>query len=267
MSYILEALKKSEHARLASQLPALQSLVMSAETPVRERPAWLFGATLVAVLAGAAGLGWWLSGKPHEKPVPEQVASAPAPPAGGAAQESGVNPRNSYQRAVEPPRVASGPDSAKAVPKAVFSAAPSPAALRGMADAPVKDAVRAKPAVIKAAASQEALASAAVDKKPAAHHAEILVTNASVEAPRGKTAPGSHVVRIDELPPEVRREIPKISATGYVYSADAGVRVVSINERSLQEGEELMAGMKLEKIAPDHVLFSFRGYRFRVEMF
>jgi general secretion pathway protein B len=75
------------------------------------------------------------------------------------------------------------------------------------------------------------------------------------------------VLHLEELPPEVRRDVPKISATGYVYSADTGVRVVNVNERSLQEGDELMAGLKLEQIAPDHVLFSFRGYRFRVEMF
>ena len=105
------------------------------------------------------------------------------------------------------------------------------------------------------------------DQKAAPSRVDKPVATAAVESISLKLSRGLRVLHLEELPPEVRRDVPKISATGYVYSADTGVRVVNVNERSLQEGDELMAGLKLELIAPDHVLFSFRGYRFRVEMF
>jgi general secretion pathway protein B len=105
------------------------------------------------------------------------------------------------------------------------------------------------------------------EQKAAPKRAEKPVATAAVESMGLKLSRSMRVLYLEELPPEVRRDVPKISATGYVYSADTGVRIVNVNERSLQEGDELLAGLKLELIAPDHVLFSFRGYRFRVEMF
>ena len=41
----------------------------------------------------------------------------------------------------------------------------------------------------------------------------------------------------------------------------------SIDERSLREADELFSGLRREQIAQDFLLFSFRGDRFRVEMF
>jgi hypothetical protein len=42
--------------------------------------------------------------------------------------------------------------------------------------------------------------------------------------------------------------------------------VTRINEKILQEGQELTPGLRLEEIVPEGVIFGFRGYRFRVDL-
>lgn len=283
MSYILEALKKAEQARLATKLPDIKSITLSAEEPVREHPAWLYGATLVAVVAGATGLGWLFASKPHEKPMPEKVAIISPTTGSEVAREPVAKP---FNRAAEL-SVLGGPhnDNVKAATNAVPSNVPVQAAaplasarpvaqmgagskLRGLADEADKVADKVSSPGQKHAASPSGLASPVLDQKTAATHADKPVAAARGESPLGlKPSRGLRVWRLDELPPEVRRDVPKMTTSGYVYSADAGDRVVSINERSLREGDELISGMKLEQIAQDYVLLSFRGYRFRVEMF
>ena len=284
MSYILEALKKAEQARLATTLPDIKSIALSAEKAVREPPAWFYGATLVAVVAGATGLGWWFAGKPHERTLLEKVAAASPTTGREAARDPVVKP---FHRATELP-VLGGPqrDSVTPAPSAVSSSAPVHAAAplasvqpaeSGQVDAgsqprgavEAADKVAGKPGSPgqKPAASPSGSANPVLDKKAAPGRADRPVAAATVEPSGLKPSPVSRVLRPDELPPEVRRDVPRITVSGYVYSTDAGGRVATINERSLREGDELIAGMKLEQIAQDHVLFSFRGYRFRVEMF
>jgi len=43
---------------------------------------------------------------------------------------------------------------------------------------------------------------------------------------------------------------------------DARSRMVVINDRMLQEGDEVAADLRLERIDPDGIVLNFRGYRF-----
>jgi general secretion pathway protein B len=47
------------------------------------------------------------------------------------------------------------------------------------------------------------------------------------------------------------------------YSNKSVNSIVSINSRMMKEGESLAPGLKLEKITPDGVIFSYKGYRFQ----
>jgi general secretion pathway protein B len=283
MSYILEALKKAEQARLAAKLPDRQSLALSSDEPVRERLAWLFGAMLVSALASAAAMGWWFSGKAHEKSVPEKVAIISPFTAieANAAREPLAKPnaRDVDAAALARSRKDNGaPGAPISRPEQVVAplivARPVTSRQDGAYSRPRDSAQQADKSAVtvgspehKPAAKPSVSVSPAPDLKAALKRADKPLATAAVETIDLKPSRGSRVLHFEELPPEVRRDVPKISATGYVYSADTGVRIVNVNERSLQEGDELMAGLKLEQIAPDHVLFSFRGYRFRVEMF
>jgi general secretion pathway protein B len=71
------------------------------------------------------------------------------------------------------------------------------------------------------------------------------------------------VMQLYELPAAVQREIPDMAVQLHAYSSKPGERLVSINSIRLREGGYLMAGLKLEQITPDGMIFSYKGYRFK----
>lgn len=284
MSYILEALEKAEQSRLDTKLPDITSVPLSAEKPVRERMGWPYGALLVGVVGGATALGWWFSGKSPEKPIAEKMlVVAPAVPgesagqsvpgqfrrkaeypiAGGFKSSGDILLPNSAFSSV-PVRLASAPPNEQVVTLSPKVYAPKPRALIPDGDKAVgKFGMRAK----ESDSGLSGGATVEAEKKASTDHVENQMSALAAVPPGPKAPAGLRIWLVDELPPDIRRHVPKISATGYVYSAEAGGRVVSVNERSLREGDELIAGMKLEQITQDYLLFGFRGYRFRVEMF
>ena len=77
-------------------------------------------------------------------------------------------------------------------------------------------------------------------------------------------APASQdTLRFEELPLSIQREIPAMAIQLHAYARKPAERLVSINSIRLREGGQLMAGLRLEEITPDGMIFSYRGYRFR----
>lgn len=71
------------------------------------------------------------------------------------------------------------------------------------------------------------------------------------------------VMQLYELPAAIQREIPDMAVQLHAYSSNPSERLVSINSIRLREGGYLMAGLKLEEITPDGMIFSYKGYRFK----
>jgi general secretion pathway protein B len=70
-------------------------------------------------------------------------------------------------------------------------------------------------------------------------------------------------VAIDELPPDLLAELPKISITAHSYSKKAKTSFIFANDRMLRENETLSPELQLENITPDGMIFNYKGYRFR----
>ena len=68
---------------------------------------------------------------------------------------------------------------------------------------------------------------------------------------------------LNELPSAIRQELPEMAVQLHAYSSKPGESLVSINSIRLREGGYLMAGLKLEQITPDGMIFSYKGYRFQ----
>ncbi len=71
------------------------------------------------------------------------------------------------------------------------------------------------------------------------------------------------IVALEDLPPDIRQEIPTMSISGFSYSEEPHERIVGINDRLLQEGQYLAQGLRLEQIGRDGLVFSYKSYRFR----
>lgn len=69
---------------------------------------------------------------------------------------------------------------------------------------------------------------------------------------------------VDELPEQLRRQLPPLAVTGAVYADNPGQRLLLVNNQVLPQGSRLSAELTLIEIQPHSAVFSFRETRFRV---
>jgi general secretion pathway protein B len=72
------------------------------------------------------------------------------------------------------------------------------------------------------------------------------------------------IALLQELPPQIQREIPPIAINGYIYASNPAERSVLINNHLRREGDQLADGLTLEKLLPREMVLNYRGYRYRV---
>ena len=227
MSYILEALKKSQAERQLGELPSIHAPQVqlhdgAASASARRTPVWLaLGGVTVAV---AAALLLW---QPWQADAAAPAAAAVVPAV--------------LAQAVPAPLPLAAPPAAVA-PAPVAASVP-PAAIA----APVH---HARP---MAEPKQETPGQAV--SPPVAAPAPGVPPTPSVE----ESVPGMR-----DLPEPIQRQIPAIAIGGYIYSKNPADRLLLIDKVLRHEGEELAPGLVLEKLQPKAAIFSFKGYRYRV---
>ncbi len=261
MSYILEALQKSEYTRQQGRVPDLATLPRldagAQDASMRQHlPVLVAGAVLLAVAAA----GWWRPWQTPSEPTQEmtpavvdaQASAAPAPI---------ITP---------PPRQAATP---LATPAAVVEAAP-PATVSSSTAVPVAVApAPAAPATpIATAATSEArrettvlpaLPQAPSSPAPSAPAATPVVAAPAPAAPATLPPPPKGVLGFYELPPVVRERLPALRMSGFSYTNEPDMRMAVINDRVLRQGESAAPGITLERINSDGVVLNFNGYRFK----
>ena len=109
-------------------------------------------------------------------------------------------------------------------------------------------------------------ASAASPPLAAAEPVAVAVAVAVTPVPQasGPQAASASVAQLGELPEALRRQIPALSITGVVYSANPAQRLLVVNNQVLTQGSVAAPEVNLEEIQPKSSVFSFRGTRFRV---
>ncbi|MGQ3082877.1 MAG: general secretion pathway protein GspB [Hydrogenophaga sp.] len=246
MSYILDALQRADAERERGHVPGLKSQIVppasrKAPAPRRWTPVHT-GAVLAALLLGAA-LWWWL--KPAAQPSaataasPAPVAAAPAAPPVPAAEP--IARVRQAPAAIEPIQPILAPPLPRAEPPK-RAAAPAPAA--AAAPAPPPSTAAAQPSA--------AAPSAPVPASAPAPAAAATDTNA---------AP---VRSFGELSPEARAQLPPVSVSGSTYSKNPALRMLIINGKVIQEGQEIAPGFKLETIGQRSAVLNHQGLRYSI---
>jgi len=240
MSYILDALKRADAERERGTVPGLHAqpaplAASGARVPGRLKPlAWAGAGAAVLLLAA---LAWRLTAR--EAPPAAQVpAPAPAPAATAAPAPSAVA-------------------AAPAMPTGTLVMPPAPA--RPSAPPPEAAALARKPAAA-ASAPQAAQQAASAPQATAAARAAAR----QAEAPASAPAAEPRVYTLNELPEDVRRQLPALTISGATYSENPAYRMLIINGQVFHEGEKPTSELALEQIRPKAAVFSFRGYRYSV---
>jgi len=265
MSYILDALKKAESERNLGAVPSLHATAGNNARPADERAQWRKALPwlLVLLMAGILLLALlWLH--PWSKTTGEAAtSSAPTPPGENVAA---IAPSANAPYQAPPPvqaqaqpvaqpilrPTASTPQAAKPIIAAPIIAAP-------VVEAPGAAASKAEKPVPPSAEKQHADATPA-DRSPAA-------TTAAPQPPPQQDAAKLEeetVGTVQDLPPNIQRELPQVSVNGYIYAKNPLDRSVLINKRLLHEGDTIAPDLLLEKMTPKGAILNFKGYRYRI---
>lgn len=279
MSFILDALKKSESDRQRQSGPALFEVKIA---PPRSRfPLW---AVAIASLLGvnAAIGGWLLLRHPshNEDLAPAQSAAvAPPPETTSPAMQAPAPARTAAPAGPQPaPSVvsspASAPPSAVTVPAVAATSTPStstttqtppepvaggksPAMGAGGRGEPTLAASGKEPQLAQAGAGQEPPGANPDDYAPAtepprspgpAGHVKVGTSSGYVLYQDAAVVPGANI-------PALRLDL-------HVYAPKPQDRFALVNMHRVREGDTLPEGVRVEEIIPDGVVMSHNGMKF-----
>ncbi len=228
MSFILDALRKSEAARRRSEAPDLFAAMPTTPEPVRARanwPLWLLGAvaavSLIAVL-------WLLAQRapvvpPAPKLIDTTVETAPTDDAASA-------PVSDPVPVPTPPQTQAPVDSAP--PPAVAATISPPS------NAPLPPPPRELPAP---------------PPEPA------------IVAPPPALPPTGHVVSLADLDPATRKLLPPLKLSMHLWNETPAQRLVILDGQRLREGD-LIGELVIERITRDGAVLVWRGGQLKIEV-
>ena len=233
MSFILDALKKSESDRQRQSAPALFEVKVAA--PRRRLPLW--GIAVAALLALNIAFLTWYGLRSPAAPVP--LANSPAPASQAPVGMVTVPATATYIPGNAAPTVTLGsnvPDAGIVAPSHAPPLAEEPV-LSGQESSvpPDYDARDYQPAITPAQA------------------------NATAAARRSGSLPSRDEVLAQGT------QLPDLRLDLHVYDADPAKRFVFINMRRLREGEALPEGVRVDEITQTGARLSYRGTQFLLE--
>jgi general secretion pathway protein B len=239
MSFILDALKKSENDRQRQSAPALFEVKVA--QPRRNFPLWAAG---LGVLLGVNVLVllWFLLRPAPASSPPATTASEFAGASAPAATPSGmvtVPATSTYIPAGAPPAVTIGGGNTDAGVVAPSTAPP-------LAEEPMLSVQ--EPSVPPDYDAR--------DYRPAVTPAQ---ANAIAAARREGSVPSRDEVLAQGA------QLPDMRLDLHVYDADPAKRFVFVNMRKLREGDSLPEGVRLDAITQTGAKFSFRGTQFTLD--
>jgi general secretion pathway protein B len=281
MSFILDALKKSETDRQRQTGPALFEVKVA--PPKARFPVWAV-AIVALLVVNMVIVGWLLLGRSSRgdetaaQSTPSAGATAPTPAPGGGTWSPSV--------AVIPPPPASAPSNtapntngpsnngmsqAIAPPPAVPASAPQRAA---MARAPAEESTESSQPPVHLPDRDQNEPTLAGNARDSATETEPSGASPDDYAPA--TEPGStslfkgHVRRgtdsgfmlYQDLALTPGADLPQLRLDLHVYAAKPQDRFALINMHKLHEGDLVQAGVKVEAITPDGVVMSHNGTKF-----
>jgi general secretion pathway protein B len=264
MSYILEALKKSQQERELGHVPTLETPSFLSEEGGGRPGVWVFAAV---VLAGLAVIIALYSAFRSTAPTPEPTETAAETPQSAApVQDAAASSPPDLQVAVEPDshidRSSPGPSPSRlpaieetgdsqypVVMEAPAVPPPSPP-VQAMEPAPTPPPVRTQSTEVP----QDLVADIEAFKREVR---EEQSTNTRPEKKEAKIAP-----RDLRLPKHVRERLPEFVMSAHIYDKERGKRFVLINGLKTREGEESREEITVEEILPDGAILRYDGNRF-----
>lgn len=264
MSYILDALKHSDHDRNRGRIPDIQTQTLPLpETPSNKTTSYLWaGAVFLGIVMALIGGTVLLS--PFSASSAQQVAPA-----------SVVDPNDNNTVTVKLPIDAKDPPlrnddwllSAEVlsdVENVKIRTASARASDMSVAPTRYADNLKAQKAASLTKKPQS------IPKPVAKTIAKVVpspVPVASLTPPVTKITPSmpdpyAGIPHQKQLPAAFQKSLPDFTFSVHIFSSKAASRMVKINGQRLREGDSIAAGLTLKQITQDGVILSYKNRQF-----
>jgi len=226
MSYILDALRKSEQERQPGAAAPPGGPVHDVSLPWRGGWLLVIGLILLLCLLAAAVVFW--------RSTASRISSEAAVDMTSSSVAPGVAPPAAEPADVIPPPVT-------AVKK----------------ESPVRDLAEQTQLPVPVVSKK-------YSSEPHRKVAAIAPRRSSQADGSGVLLETDNTPLLQQMPPEMQRAIPPMAVTIHVYSPLESQRILFINNREYHKGDLIEGGARVEAIVPDGVVLSYQGERFKL---
>ena len=270
MSYILDALKKSEKERQRGAVPDLLTMQESALHEKKSRRTRPYVVAVVAAVSICLSAYWLIPWNTKKETGDTNIV---------AAQKSGLKaPESLHEGPGQPVDLQAENKKEKTLLQAniagekTFKAPPASAKreekLQVREDMKVEQkTIAQKKSRAAAAAKKEALSVQSAQPALKAEGPAVASPSASQEVKPVHDDPPpvpGKIYRVGELPASVQQNLPPVTMSIFMYSEDPASRMVRINGQTYREGQSLGEGLKLEEIRPEGIIINYRNYRLQI---
>ena len=263
MSYILDALKKSDRERKQGEVPDLQSDhgLRSGHGKREKRFSlwiWISGGVLLTLSALVLYWGMQRNSVALQEKISDleksvvQLKEQPAPVA--------LHPPAGMEKTVPQPLTSEEKDNSAVMPA---PAVPQKAILQ--------------PSVLETADDKGLMADKAqqsvIEEKTVIKPEDVprktppqVVTSPQSVAPEIASEKTEELPLVQDLPASVQKILPPLKLAGHVYAKDATKRMVMVNNRICREGDLVENQLYLEQIVWEGVVLRYKDIRFRLNL-
>ena len=240
MSFILDAIAKSEQERRQLDVPGTESLSIPQQEPSSRRgwlPLLLLAALLINVVVMII---WFQSDQSAERD--NNTAIEPVSRVTQRIEQISDSEQVVEERVVSKPKLLSIPASKASADKSAEDINRSVDLPAGQEDLVVQDETegwaRVEPDTLSNATRDS------VSSNPQVSGSDELI-----------------ITRLGELPVSVRKDLPTVKFSGHLYSSNPASSVVFLdNQRPVMQGQQIVDEVFLHEITIDGVIVRFRGY-------
>ncbi|PAV27001.1 hypothetical protein CF392_02350 [Tamilnaduibacter salinus] len=246
MSYILDALQKSEAERRRGEVPDINRPLQMAQGSKRKRGLGVVWVA-VALLINALVLGvifWPEAGSLLPSSTDAEVRPPVEPPS--ESRRSAPSDQTVTSTASQPTSVSPAPASPPQTQETEPDPVPAPQASPG-----------------SQTGNEPAVETETSGDQPSGDKPTLIVPSASSKGDGSGWQPSASVPSLNEMPLSFQRDIPDLRFSSHVYASDPDARRVMINGHYLRPGDRF-SGVRVEGITENGVVLFADGERFRV---
>lgn len=237
MSYILDALRRSERERQQAEPLVLDPIGSEATALPRRRLAPVTGVAVLLIGAIALSAFWIFVAGRSGVTTPVSVSSKPSAVSTPSAAATALATRVAAKEIRPAPELKLSP----------FAAGRRRSSARDLAQEARIEPSSPPPAPSRTSASPQEAKGVA----PAVSDAMASAADASIKFLRA-------------MPPEFQRALPKLAVTIHIYAPREADRILYINNRQYHAGDHIRGDIVVREIVQDGVILSYHGQLFKL---